>query len=369
MTIPSTQLPSEASILAFTGPKRLDYLFRPLPAPGPDEVLVATRFSGISHGTEMNVYRGHAPQWTKQYDRNLRLFRPANDEQRLTVPERGYWTAADSPWNYPLAYGYANVGQVVARGAAVTNLAEGDFVYAYQPHQTAYVAPAASVIRLPALANPAVGVLSSNLNTAYGGVLDADIRLDDTVVVFGQGLVGLLVTQFLRGAAARRIITVERIAERRAMSRRMGADESLDPAAGDVALAVRERTEGRGADVVIDASGSYAALHEAIRTAAPNTTVVALSWYGGTGDALALSDEFHHNRITIKCSQVGGIAPDLTATHSLARRAAQIRDHMAELDLDPLLTDAVPFRDAARAYDLIDRHADRTIQVVLIYDD
>jgi threonine dehydrogenase-like Zn-dependent dehydrogenase len=199
-------------------------------------------------------------------------------------------------------------------------------------------------------------------------VLDADIRLDDTVVVFGQGLVGLLVTQFLRDAGAARIIAVEPIAERRAMARRMGADECLDPAEGDVALAVRERTGGRGADVVIDASGSYAALHQAIRTAAPNTTVVALSWYGGNAADLALSDEFHHNRITIKCSQVGGVAPELTATHSLARRAAHVRDRMAGLDLAPLLTDAVPFRDAARAYDLIDRHGDRTIQVVLTYD-
>ncbi len=277
--------------------------------------------------------------------------------------------AADTHWNYPLAYGYANVGRVVACGAGVTTLGEGDLVYAYQPHQTAYVAPASSLIRLPELSNPAVGVLYSNLNTAYGGVLDADIRLDDTVVVFGQGLVGLLVTQFLRRTAARQIIAVEKIRERREMSLRMGAHESLDPGERDVALAVRERTEGRGADVVIEASGSYAALHEAIRTAAPNTTVVALSWYGGTGAALALSDEFHHNRITVRCSQVGGIAPELGATHSLARRAGHVRGSFAELELEPLLTDAVPLREAARAYDLIDRHGDRTIQVVLTYDD
>ncbi len=369
MATESASLPTSATILTITGPRQLGYLTRPLPEPGADEVLVRTLVSGISHGTEMNVYRGHAPQWTKRYDRALRLFLPVTDEERAAVPDRGYWTAADAPWNYPLAYGYANVGRVVARGAGVTSLGEGDLVYAYQPHQTAYVAPASGLIRLPELPNPAVGVLYSNLNTAYGGVLDADIRLDDTVVVFGQGLIGLLVTQFLRRTAARRVITVERIRERREMSRRMGAHESLDPGEGDVALAVRERTEGRGADVVIDASGSYAALHQAIRTAAPNTTIVALSWYGGTGGALALSDEFHHNRITVRCSQVGGVAPELSATHSLARRAAHVRDWFAELELEPLLTDAVPQHDAARAYDLIDHHGDRTIQVVLTYED
>lgn len=357
----------DARIAAITSPRRIELLTRRLPEPGPGEALVETLFSGISHGTEMNVYRGLAPQWSRRYDRDLRLFLPVADAEPGGVPERGYWTAGDTHWGYPLAYGYANVGRVAALGPDIEGVSIGDLVYAYQPHQTAYVAPATALVRLPDLANPAVGVLYSNLNTAYGGVLDADIRLDDTVVVFGQGLVGLLVTQFLRRAGASRVITVERVPERRHMSLALGADECLDPSAGDVALAVRERTGGRGADVVIEASGSYAALQEAIRTAAPNTTVVALSWYGGTGGALALSDEFHHNRITIKSSQVGGIAPDLSATHSLDRRAEHVRDWFGRLDLERLLTDTIPFADVARAYERVDRPAGSTIQVVLAY--
>jgi threonine dehydrogenase-like Zn-dependent dehydrogenase len=356
----------DARILVIAGPRQLDVLARRLPDPGPDDVLVQTLSSGISHGTEMNVYRGLAPQWTKRYDRALRLFLPA-DAKAPPLPERGYWTAADDHWGYPLAYGYANVGRVVAIGSAVDRLREGDLVYAYQPHQSAYVAPARSVVRLPELANPAIGVLFSNLNTAYGGVLDADVRIDDTVVVFGQGLVGLLVTQFLRRGAARRLITVEMIPARQRLSVQLGADACLDPAHVDVALAVREMTGGRGADVVIEASGSYAALQEAIRTAAPNTTVVALSWYGGTGGALALSDEFHHNRITLRSSQVGGIAPELSATHSLARRTEQIMAWFGELSLDPLLTTSIPFEAAADAYRLIDERSDEAIQVALQY--
>src|SRR5204863_8159978 len=124
----------------------------------------------------------------------------------------------------------------------------------------------------------------------------------------------------------------------------------LDPGQVDVALTVRERTGGRGADLVIEASGSYAALQEAIRTAAPNTTVVALSWYGGTGGALALSDEFHHNRIKIRSSQVGGIAPELAATHSLSRRDGQIQDWFGELQIDPLLTLVVLFYTAVYSF-------------------
>lgn len=362
----AASLPSSAQVLVLTGPRQLDILEVALAAPGPDDVLVETLFSGISHGTEMNVYRGHAPQWSKRYDRDLRLFRPI-PAGAAARPERGYWTPADNHWDFPLAYGYANVGRVLARGANVAAPALGSLVYAYQPHQTAYVAPAEAVVPLPTLSNPALGVLYANLNTAYNGVLDADIRLDDTVVVFGQGVVGLLVTQFLRRTAAQRIITVDTLPARRELSRRLGAADSLDPAAGDIALAVREQTEGRGADVVIEVSGSYAALQEAIRTAAPNTTVVAMSWYGGNGEALRLADEFHHNRITIKSSQVGAIDPALSASHSLDRRARQVAAAFAELDLAPLLSDIVPFAEAARGYDLVDRHGDRTTQVVLAY--
>lgn len=356
-----------AKMLVINGPRQLDYLDVPLPTAGQEDVQVATLFSGISHGTEMNVYRGTAPQWAKTFDRDRRLFLPTDGAEEPARPERGYWTPSDAHWGYPLAYGYANVGRVVARGDGVTSVEPGDVVYAYQPHQTAYVAPAQQVIRLPDLANPACGVLYSNINTAYNGVLDADIRIDDTVVIFGQGVVGLLVTQLVRRTAARRIVAVEMIPRRQELARSFGADVVLNPATDDVALQVRELTGGRGADVTIEVSGSYTALHEAIRTAAPNTTVIAMSWYGGTGEALQLADEFHHNRLTIKCSQVGGIDPGLSATHSLSRRADHVREALTELVLEPLLSDSVPFAAAPQGYELIDRHGERTTQVVLTY--
>jgi threonine dehydrogenase-like Zn-dependent dehydrogenase len=355
-----------ARVLVLTGPREMEFLDIPLPRIGTGDVLVRSLVSGISHGTEMNVYRGVAPQWSKTYDRDLRLFMPVAPAER-SVPDRGYFTPGDAHWGYPLAYGYANVGRVVATGADVSSIKEGSLVYGYKPHQSAYIAPASDVVPLPDMNDVAHGVLFANMNTAYNGVLDADIRIDDTVVVFGQGVVGLLVTQFLRRTAAKTIVTVDAMETRRALSRQLGADEALDPATDDVALAVRERTDGRGADVVIEVSGSYVALQEAIRTAAPNTTVVVMSWYGGTGGALALSDEFHHNRITLKSSQVGAVGADLSATHSLARRHRHVIDTFGYLDLEPLISDRVPFAEAPRGYELVDSRQEHTTQVVLTY--
>lgn len=365
--ITEANLPEQAQILALAGPKELTYIEQTLPRPGDRDIGVQTLYSGISHGTEMNVYRGKAPQLTKYFDPDLRLFLPLPTEAVSHPPARGYWKPSDTTWGYPLAYGYANVGRVIECGPQVTGVRKGDLVFAYEPHQDYYVAAAETVIRLPELTNPAEGVLFANLNTAYNGVLEANIRLDDVVVIFGQGIVGLLVTQFVRRVGPKQIIVVDTLPSRRRLALSLGADIALDPAEGDIALQVRNMTNRRGADVVIEVSGSYTALQEAIRTAAYNTSVVAMSWYGGTGQALKLSDEFHHNRISIKCSQVAGIAPELSATHDIVRRTENVLAAFGELQLSSLLTTAVPFNEAVQAYRLIDQHNEEIVQAVLSY--
>lgn len=357
---------NQARVLVLTGPRQLAYMDAEITELGENDLRLETLVSGISHGTEMNVYRGVAPQWTKVYDRGLRLFRPA-DQGEQDLPACGYFTPGDSTWRYPLAYGYANVGRVIEAGSAVTDIVPGDLVYTYSPHQTESVVPAANAIPLPSLSDPALGVLYANMNTAYNGVLDTDFRIDDVVVVFGQGAVGLLVTQYLRHAGVKTIITVEGFAKRQELSLQMGATECLNPFTDDVALAVRERTGGRGADVVIEVSGNYAALQEAIRTAAPDTTVTVMSWYGGTGDKLALSDEFHHNRISLKSSQVGAVDPHLSATHSMKRRFERVRDSFGYLDLAPLISHRVAFAEAQSGYELVDTGNPDITQVVLTY--
>lgn len=356
-----------ATILTLVAPRQLAYLELPLPPAGEADVVVQTLYSGISHGTEMNVYRGLAPQLSEYFEPSLRLFLPVSQTTQPQLPGRGYWKPSDSNWGYPLAYGYANVGRIVACGSSVTSLKDGDLVYAFEPHQNYYVAPAASVIRLPELQNPAEGIFYANMNTAYNGVLDAGIHMDDIVVIFGMGVVGLLVTQFARKMAAQKIVVVDLVQERRLLGLQMGADIALDPESIDVAMAVREMTNGKGADVVIEVSGSYAALHQAIRTAAYNTTVTAMSWYGGNGEALRLANEFHHNRISIRSSQVGGMAPELSATHDIGRRAHNVIAAFDSLQLSPLLTHYVPFAAASHGYELVDRRNAAVLQVVLEY--
>jgi 2-desacetyl-2-hydroxyethyl bacteriochlorophyllide A dehydrogenase len=341
-----------AKVAILTGPRQVEVRDVPVPAPGAGEIQIATMFSGISAGTEMNVYRGRAPQWHQRLDPSTRLF--AKTDQ----PE----------WSYPLTYGYANVGRVVALGDGVTAPSVGDVVFTYSPHQSLVLAAASSAVRLPDGVDPRLGVLNANLNTALNGVLDARPALGDAVVVSGLGVIGLLVTQLVHRAGAGLVIGVDRLASRRKLARRFGADVDIDPADG-VAETVRVLTKNRGADVVIEVSGAPPALNEAIRTVGFSGRVIAMSWYGGTFESLNLAGEFHHNRPRIISSQVGSVNPNLGPLWNVERRQELVTQLLTQLDLAPLFTHEFPISHAPEAYALVDAGADGLVQCVLTYDE
>lgn len=348
MTIATTRTARTATL---TGPKTIDVVDQQLPDPGPDEVLLEAVYSGISAGSEMNVYQAKAPLWRTRRDPATGLFEPSDE------PE----------WTYPMPYGYAAVGRVAARGRDVTMVQVGDLVFTFTPHASAAVVAADSVVPLPHLADPRVGVLNANLNTAYNGVLDAHPNLGDVVVVSGLGVIGLIVVQLLRRLGIR-VIAVDGIAERRTLAERFGAETTLEPGA-HVARTVRALTDNRGADIVIEVSGASPALNEAIRTVGYNGTVIALSWYGGTFESLSLVGEFHHNRPRVIVSQVAGLAPHLGPLWSMPRRQAIVSELMQTLDLTPLITHELGIEEAAEAYRLVDSRPDDLVQCLITYGD
>ncbi len=296
--------------------------------------------SAISHGTEMLVYRG-------EVDADLAL--------DLPTLAGGY--------GFPLKYGYASVGHAVAVGRDVRGLREGDLVFALHPHQDEYVVSESLVRRLPDRTAPEQGVFLANLETAINVVLDAKPRLGEVVAVFGQGVVGLLVTQLLRRSGAR-VVAIEPSALRRTFAERCGAETAIAP--GDP-TAVRSFTSGRGADIAIDASGSPAALQEAIDSVAPEGTVVVCSWYGEKPVPLELGGRFHRGRVRIVSSQVGRIDPSLAPRWDRERRLELATELLGELVLAELITHRIPFAHAADAYALLDGGDPETIQVVLDY--
>ena len=308
--------------------------------PAPDELRVRAVLSAISHGTEMLVYRG-------EVDADLAL--------DLPTLVGGY--------GFPLKYGYASVGRAVAVGRDVRGLREGDLVFALHPHQDEYVVSESLVRRLPERTAPERGVFVANLETAINVVLDAKPRLGEVVAVFGQGVVGLLVTQLLRRSGAR-VVAVEPSALRRSFAERCGAEMAIAPQDGTV---LRRLTRGRGADIAIDASGSPAALQEAIDSVALEGTVVVCSWYGEKPVPLDLGGLFHRRRVRLVSSQVGRIDPALAPRWDRERRLDLATELLGELLLAELITHRIPFARAAEAYALLDGRAAETVQVVLDY--
>ena len=308
--------------------------------PAPAEIRVRALVSALSHGTERLVYRG-------EVDPALAL--------DLPTFAGGY--------GFPVKFGYASVGRVVAVGREVVGVREGDLVFALHPHQEEYVLGADLTHRLPDGVTPDAGVFLANLDTAVNVTLDAKAKPGDNAIVFGQGVVGLLITQLLRRAGVN-VIAVEPAVRRAAMSAQCGANAVLAPT--QLGL-VPSLTGGRGADVAIEASGNPTVLQQAIDSVADESTIVVCSWYGEKRVTLDLGGRFHRGRLKIVSSQVGGIDPSLAPRWDRARRLAYATELLSELRLAELITHRFPFARAADAYALFDERAAETVQVVLDY--
>jgi 2-desacetyl-2-hydroxyethyl bacteriochlorophyllide A dehydrogenase len=314
-----------------------------VPLPGPGDVRVRSITSAISHGTEMLVYRGEVPP-----DLPLDLPTLAGD------------------FSFPIKHGYATVGRVAESGTAVERLFPGDLVFVHHPHQDNFTVPAAMPVRLPDGTDPAAGVFFANLETALNVVHDTPLHLGETALVFGQGVVGLLVTQLLKRAGAERVLAVEPIERRRELALQVGADESFEPDE-ELLERVLEATGGRGADVAVEVSSSGAALQAAVDAVAAEGTVVVASWYGTKPVTLSLGGHFHRGRVKVRSSQVGRISPELGPRWDRARRTEAVLDLLPRLRLAELVSHKVPFEEAPRAYRLVDEAPGETVQVVLTY--
>jgi L-iditol 2-dehydrogenase len=111
------------------------------------------------------------------------------------------------------------------------------------------------------------------VNTCAKAVEKARISGVETVLVMGQGPIGLLLLLLSRLAGAT-VLTSDLMPERRAKSLSLGAVAALDPLADDFGRQVRGRTEGRGADVVLVAVPSRAVVAEALAVVRPGGRVL-----------------------------------------------------------------------------------------------
>jgi L-iditol 2-dehydrogenase len=151
-----------------------------------------------------------------------------------------------------------------------------------------YLKPGVKYIRLPEQLSPETFIGGGcGAPTAFHGVQRAGIQLNDTVVVQGSGPVGLSAVAFARISGAGQIIVIGAPEDRLTLGREMGADVTFNvesTAAEERMQLVRDRTGGRGADVVIEATGNPAAVAEGMNLARDAGRYVILGQYTDCGD-------------------------------------------------------------------------------------
>ena len=125
--------------------------------------------------------------------------------------------------------------------------------------------------------------------TAVAAVDAAGVRLGDTVAIFGQGVMGLNSLQVARHSGAGRCIGVDVRPESLQLAEELGADDVIDAREVDPVEAIRDLTNGRGADVVIECSAGFpdmglagnGSYMQAVRAARPSGMVMIISFSSG----------------------------------------------------------------------------------------
>jgi threonine dehydrogenase-like Zn-dependent dehydrogenase len=257
----------------------------PEPEIRPGEVLVAPAFSAISAGTEMYFIRGSGmPGFTMQeYPGEP----PSWPKVRTAI-------RSDHPFPRPshgeaLSIGYSVAGRVLAVGADILDIKPGDRV-ACSGSQCAHHAervavPRNLISRVPddvPLEDAAFVTLGT---IALGSLRESDCRFGETVVVYGLGLLGLLVGQ-IAISAGMRVIGLDLDPARLDLARTLGIEHVFDPTTVDAVEVVHGLTDGFGADAVVlgAVTPSSEPLNQSFDLCRQRGRVVALGQFGWTID-------------------------------------------------------------------------------------
>jgi threonine dehydrogenase-like Zn-dependent dehydrogenase len=195
------------------------------------------------------------------------------------------------------------------------------------------------------------------MSTGFSGAESGNIRIGDTVAVFAQGPIGLCAAAGAKLSGATTVIGVDGIAGRLAVSRRLGADLSVNIHDGDPVEQIMALTDGRGVDVAIEALGTQATFEAALRVLRPGGVLSSLGVYSTdlriplAPFAAGLGD---NKIVTTLCP--GG-------KERMRRLMEVIRS--GRLDLKPMVTHRFKLDDIEAAYDLFGHQRDGVLKVAI----
>lgn len=250
--------------LLLTEYRRLEVTDFPTPEPGPDELLVRVRACGICgsdiHGYDGSTGRripplimGHEAAGTVEaVGRAVVRFRAGD---RVTFDSTVYCGQCD----------FCRAGLInLCDRRQVLGVSCGEYrrhgalaEYVVVPERTAVAVPEELPFEHAAMVEP--------VSIAVHAVNRLPLRLGDSAVVVGAGMIGLLIIQALRMAGCGLVVAVDVEPQKLSLARELGADVGLDARDVETAAKVVKLTGGRGADVAVEAVGAAAPVQLAIR--------------------------------------------------------------------------------------------------------
>ena len=207
------------------------------------------------------------------------------------------------------------------------------------------------------LADEDVVLCPDIFSTGLSGVESGGVKIGDSVAIFAQGPIGLCATIGAKLRGASMIVAVDPTHERLEMSRRLGATVTLNPKETDVIAEIKRLTDGRGADVAIEALGRQETFESALRALRPGGTLSSLGVY--SGKVVAPYEAFNaglgdQRIVTTLCP--GG--------KERMRRLMSLVEHR-RVDLSPLVTHHFSLDQIEDALDLFSMQRDGVLKVAI----
>jgi NADPH:quinone reductase-like Zn-dependent oxidoreductase len=341
--------------LLVTAKNALNFIDFQLPPLDKNSILAKSLFSGISSATELAVIDGSTPTFSKRWLRKYRCF-----------------TFGKPSKEYPSPLGYENIVEVLKIGNRVSDVKIGDILWVDNSHQTFSVVniEKTSYLKLPGKSFTKKAIFLVPTRVALAGVHDAEPKVGDFALVSGLGVIGLLTVQILKLSGVSKIIASDPIELRRKRAEDFGA-LTVDPKRKDVALFIHRNLGGVGVDIAIETSGSIKALHDAIRSCSVGGKVVTIATYRSSAKELFLGEEWHRNRIELISSMSVNDCRHrdcpLWNLDRLNKTALNLIVN-SKIETETLITHTFPFLEAKKAYALIQNHPEKTIKVILTYE-
>ncbi|PUW16253.1 alcohol dehydrogenase [Cronobacter sakazakii] len=321
-----------------------------------NEVKIRVRFGAPKHGTEVVDFRAASPFIDEEFSSEWQLFTPRPEGAPRGI-EFGKFQL-----------GNMVVGEIIERGARVTEYAVGDMVCTYGPLMETVIVNAVDNYKLrkmPQGSSWKNAVCYDPAQFAMSGVRDGNVRVGDFVVVVGLGAIGQIAVQLAKKAGASVVIGVDPIEHRCAIARRHGEDYTFNPIGADIGLEIKKLTGKQGADVIIETSGNADALQAALRGITYGGTISYVA-FAKPFTSLNFGREAHFNNAKIVFSRACS-EPNPDYPRWSRKRIEETCWELlmnGYLNCEDLIDPVVPFAQSAESYmKYVDQHPELSIKM------